>query len=503
MFNIVIDVLVNTMPNHKITRRKFIKSIAASGFAFGVPNVIQAANPDHDCIVLGAGMAGLAAAFRLHADGHKNIRVIDSHPGPGGICWTKTEHGFRFPMGTTYIAQAWAGSAARKIYNKLPGKWWKYIPNPFDSFFHDGEILVGATVFHDWKNIPGITQSQKADCRALKNWFLDKYDKIEWPVWDNRKGKLRDYENMTAREMILGFRPNVDAWILGLIDSFMRGVFNGNLDEISGLQAIDMIGDEYDNSPAEGDIVGKTSFVVADLVDELVREIGGDRFILDAKVTEVKKIGGRVYVTYTKDCQSYTITSKYCIIATNAIAAQSIVATMPRRLRNVLNNIDYGEYAVVNLVMDNDTIPINAYDCTLGNNIIDDIYDFTFIQKKSNGIPLNEPPGIYGFYMAALSKEDHTSIQAEDDLIKLCLDQLDIMFGAGTRDKVTSTHVCQYSQGMPIFHPGLTWEQEDILMPVFNQRLILAGDYVQGSPTIEGALESGWYAGTKISENLA
>jgi predicted NAD/FAD-dependent oxidoreductase len=67
---------------------------------------------------------------------------------------------------------------------------------------------------------------------------------------------------------------------------------------------------------------------------------------------------------------------------------------------------------------------------------------------------------------------------------------------------VTSIHVQQYAQGMPVFHPGLTWEQEENLMPMFNERIILAGDYVQGSPTVEGALESGWYAGGKVADVL-
>jgi predicted NAD/FAD-dependent oxidoreductase len=82
----------------------------------------------------------------------------------------------------------------------------------------------------------------------------------------------------------------------------------------------------------------------------------------------------------------------------------------------------------------------------------------------------------------------------------MCLAQIDLMFGKGTSDGVTSTHVAQYERGMPVFYPGLTWEQEPNLMPAIQERIFLANDYVQGSPTIEGAMEAGWHAGGKIAE---
>jgi hypothetical protein len=57
--------------------------------------------------------------------------------------------------------------------------------------------------------------------------------------------------------------------------------------------------------------------------------------------------------------------------------------------------------------------------------------------------------------------------------------------------------------GLPLRGSGRHDEgksQRDKLMPMFHDRISLANDYVQGSPTVEGALESGWYAGGKVSE---
>src|SRR5579884_1776570 len=251
-----------------------------------------------DCVIVGAGLAGLAAAYRLWLAGHRRIQIFDKRAIPGGICWTETAHGYRFPMGTTYLAKPWKNSAAHEIYSELPSAWWAEIPEPEDSFYHGGQILVGATVFHNWEGIPGITAAQSADCEALRDWFTEMLDRCEWPIWTNGRKMMR-YERMIAREMILSVRPDCDAWVLGCIDSFTRGVFNGNLDEISGLQAIDMIGDEYEAGARN--ITGRKTHVVADLVDALVAEIGAGQFQFGAEVTSVRRQGGHVQVSYRKD----------------------------------------------------------------------------------------------------------------------------------------------------------------------------------------------------------
>src|SRR5262249_15029505 len=151
-------------------------------------------------------------------------------------------------MGTTYVAEPDPELAAGKLYAALPSAWYQEIPPPEDSFFHNGSIIVNATVFHDWNNIPGITAKQAADCAALSAWFNQAYDEIEWPIWANAGESLADWETKTIRELILTIRPQCDPWVLGNIDSFTRGVFNGNMDEISALQGIDMLGDEYEGA---------------------------------------------------------------------------------------------------------------------------------------------------------------------------------------------------------------------------------------------------------------
>ena len=498
-----------------LTRREFIKGAAGTGAVLLTPLGRLGGSPAraataYDCIVVGAGFAGLAAAYKLKLLGLR-VKLLESRAQAGGICWTETEYGYRFPMGTTYVSAPWGRSAARKIYESLLQTWYQKVPEPFDSFWYNSQLLVDKTIFYNWDQIPGVTAKQSSDCAALSAWFVDMYDKIRWPIYHNKGRALEKYETMTIRQMIASFLPGCDPWVLGCIDSFVRGTFNGNIDEVGGLQGIDMLGDEYagfagrahERGAADGEcIVGRYTYCVADLVDVLVAQIGAGAFAYGAAASAVDAGTDLVSVTYTQGGQQFTESAPYCVVATNAVVARSIIQGQPPSVASALNSISYGEYAVVNLVMQSHTVPIHSYDCTLGDGEIDDIYDFTFIKKKRQGIALDTPPGVYGCYIAAKSKGDHTPTLPADQLVTMCLDQLDSMFGAGTRNNVTSTHVARYAQGMPIFHPGLTWLQLTELVPPMNDRILLAGDYVRGSPTVEGALEAGWHAGARIARKL-
>ena len=62
----------------KTTRRNFLKGIAAAGVAtVAAPNVISQRR-QHSAVVIGAGLAGLAAAYRLKNAGW-NVTVLEAH----------------------------------------------------------------------------------------------------------------------------------------------------------------------------------------------------------------------------------------------------------------------------------------------------------------------------------------------------------------------------------------------------------------------------------------
>ncbi len=95
----------------KLTRREFGSYSAALPMMAGVAPV--AANPD--VLIVGAGVAGLAAAQVLVAGGRR-VQVLEAAPRIGGRCYTDTAtFGTPFDLGAARLynadltpAQSWA-----------------------------------------------------------------------------------------------------------------------------------------------------------------------------------------------------------------------------------------------------------------------------------------------------------------------------------------------------------------------------------------------------------
>ena len=84
-------------------RRQFVQRIGggALGAAVGSPLQVAAAAPRR-IVVVGAGMAGLAAARRLQAQGH-DVRVLEARDRIGGRIWTST----RWPDAPLDLGASW------------------------------------------------------------------------------------------------------------------------------------------------------------------------------------------------------------------------------------------------------------------------------------------------------------------------------------------------------------------------------------------------------------
>ena len=64
-----------------ITRRTFIANAVLASYALPLYSQIRTAKPTHSCIVVGAGFAGLTAAYRLSAVGWK-VTVLEARNRP-------------------------------------------------------------------------------------------------------------------------------------------------------------------------------------------------------------------------------------------------------------------------------------------------------------------------------------------------------------------------------------------------------------------------------------
>src|ERR1700734_457954 len=70
-----------------ISRREFMRAAGMAALSVSVGRYARAAKPGSSCIVVGAGLAGLSAAYRLNKAGWK-VTVLEARDRPGGRVWS-------------------------------------------------------------------------------------------------------------------------------------------------------------------------------------------------------------------------------------------------------------------------------------------------------------------------------------------------------------------------------------------------------------------------------
>lgn len=116
----------------RFSRTQFLSGAAAAFAA----STVQAGNRE-DIVVIGAGMAGIAAARRLSA--RANVTVLEARDRVGGRIWTDRSAGFAADMGAAWIH----GINGNPVYRNAKAAGMRMFTSDFESvaLFDNGSIL--------------------------------------------------------------------------------------------------------------------------------------------------------------------------------------------------------------------------------------------------------------------------------------------------------------------------------------------------------------------------
>ncbi len=311
-----------------ITRRTFLVNAAIVACSLPLYAQGKTAKPTHSCIVVGAGFAGLTAAYRLTAAGW-DVTVLEARDRTGGRAWS-----YRFPQAPDLVCEMggeWIGKDHPRILALA-----KELNVPLEPHAFRVWLLQ-----HEQLHAPGAWNFS-TESRAAWKRFMDKYKSSS----EEEKRRLDDYDWWTWLGKI-GITDD-DRRIREIMDSTDYGE---SIRQVSAYVAAD----EYvDTDYINPDNTDEMDFHVRGgnsvLINSIAARLGPGALHLNSPVKTITQRAGRVTVS-TAD-KNYTADT--CIFSAPSSVLNSIQFDPPLSLAKALaaDELEYGRIIKSQMLFD-------------------------------------------------------------------------------------------------------------------------------------------------------
>lgn len=464
-----------------------------------------------EVVVIGAGIAGLTAAYQLGKADDFDVIVLEKEDRVGGRTVRGEHDGFVYARGTEYLGEP--EGLLKQLIRKLDLQL-REIPSPCDAHWHGGQFYYG----EDGIAAMYIEQSSLSDYNRFVQTIQKQADAYVEANEFKPNGKLADLDRMTAREF---FQQN------GFGDIYQqnfnvaaRGLFGASIDEISALSFIPEIAfDYYDTEPISetraarlnrdrprrgSEETGTFSFTggIAEVTLALQNELG-HAVRLQSTVTSVQR-DGKEFITTYRDARGNLrkVRSLMVVLAVPApIAAQIAENELTAEQRNLMNRIEYAGYVTISFYT-REIVWDGAFDLAVEDgHFFTDVYDATWIQRQYDSSVRNRNDSIFTVYIAPRSYKDRSVLNMSDQaLLESSMADLKKIFGANIETKITGQTVLRFPYAYPVMTPGAYARLRQLNdLNARNDGLFLAGDYMI-YPTFEAAVDSGGLAAELAQE---
>jgi len=318
-----------------------------------------AASARHDVVIVGGGVSGLTAAYRLQ---HHDFLLLEKEPHWGGNAYAMQYEDSTYATGSAFLGKdEYAYGFAKEIGLE---------PLPVNS--PDASIIHGELVLDTW----GDGLDKLPYPAAVRDSF--KKFKREMLAIDVQKN-ARELFNKPFSDYMKGYPAELKQWWDGFGPSnwgavseetaAASGIFS--LQEMAGESRAD---DRYTWPGGLGAITKKLA--------EILQAKYKDRMQTGATTVAVVNGKEEVQVTYMLGGELKTVSAKAVIMATPKFITRRIVDGLPEKQSEAMHQIRYIPYPVVNLIFDKPVFN-HGYDTWCpGNTFTDFIVADWVIQKQ-------------------------------------------------------------------------------------------------------------------------
>ena len=315
----------------------------------------------HDVVIIGGGVSGLTAAYRLQ---HRDFLLLEKEPHWGGNAYLMDYQGNAYATGSAFLSKdEVAYSFAKEIGLE---------PLPVNS--SDPSIIRGELVLDTWgeglDKLPYPAPLRESFKKFKKEMLAIDVEKRAKELFDKPFSDFLNGHPAEIKEWWDAFGPS--NWGAASEDTAAAlGIFS--LQEMAGESRSD---DRYTWPGGLGAITKKLA--------EILQPKYKDRMHAGATVVAVVNEKERVQVTYMLNSELKTVAAKAVIMATPKFITRRIVEGLPDKQSEAMHQIRYIPYPVVNLIFDKPVFN-HGFDTWCPGNSFTDFIVADWVVRKQPG----------------------------------------------------------------------------------------------------------------------
>ena len=435
--------------------------------------------------IVGGGIAGLAAAYRLQQHGH-DVQVFEASGELGGLAAT---------YGTK-------GDRIEKFYHHLSASEETIIDLVEElGLGHKLEWPIGKNAYY----VDGVVHPLDKPWEILAYPHMSAYDKFRLAMLtqeiDVRGGvpkfdtyeNLADFENVPVREFL--YEHTTAGVYENFFEPLLDAKFGSRVDDVSAAWLLGRIKFRGERDLLRGEPLGYLLGGFGQLMDALVEEVGEENITTNAPVTAIESGEGGV--------ESLTVEVDG-VEKTHDVDA-AVVAAMPNVLEELAGyecDIDF-QGAVCALATMDEALT-DTYWLNIGHEA-----PFGALIEHTNYIPPERYGGDHLLYVASYIQDyDEELWNLDDDEIEdLWLSHVEEMFPEWDRSHVSEFRVARNPRAAPVYERGYL----DMVVPydladegmegVYYAGMASAAQYPERS--LNGGIVAGYECADRIAEKAA
>ena len=436
------------------------------------------ASARHDVVIVGGGVSGLTAAYRLQ---HRDFLLLEKEPHWGGNAYAMEYEGSTYATGSAFLAKdEYTYQFSKEIGLEML---------PVNSA--DASIIQGVLVPDTWGD--GL---DKLPYSASVRESFKKFKKEMLAIDMEKRGK--EICDTPFSDFMKAYPQELTQWW----DAYGPSNWGATSEDTAAVVAIEALQEMAAESRADDRYTwpGGLGAITKKLADILQPKYQ-DRMQTGATIVAVVSEKEEVQVTYMLGGELKTVAAKAVIMATPKFITRRVVAGLPDKQSDAMQEIRYIPYPVVNLIFDKPLFN-HGYDTWCPGNSFTDFVVADWVIQKQPGY--QQKFNILSCY-TPMKEEDRSHLLTESGARGIAANVLSDFQKLMPDFNVDPIEVHIYRRGHPLYMstPGLYTQVQPLVRHPMD-RIFFANTDAQGpESTTNGGILAAQRAVKEVEARLA